>query len=436
MHVFDATVIYFNITVEIAGRLRLRNGENMKNHRYRMKRLYGHILGKICPGVIAVVSVILIAALIGYYYRKNINMLIQNGIVNATLQQCMGLKYSLSRASESEKDNKINYSRYCADGDNKENEENEENEDNAENTEDDTKDDNGVTNGEQEGETEVINTVENNQEQTTVPGENEKPGNEEPVCRVDVSALTFNYLMSNYYTVAATTRVNEDELNAARLMAYDMSMKQDNTAPQILIYHTHGQEAFADSTKSDSSMTIVAVGEYLTKLLRETYGYNVIHVTDSFDLIDGVLDRSKAYDYAYNRISQVLAENPSVEVVIDLHRDGIDESKHLVTNINGKPTAKIMFFNGMSRLASTGDIGYLYNPNREMNLAMSMQMKVKAMEYYPEFTRRNYLQAYEYNLQLRPKAMLIEAGAQTNTFQEELNAMEPLADILSKILMH
>ena len=67
---------------------------------------------------------------------------------------------------------------------------------------------------------------------------------------------------------------------------------------------------------------------------------------------------------------------------------------------------------------------------------MCMQMKVKAMEYYPEFTRRNYLQAYEYNLQLRPKAMLIEAGAQTNTFQEELNAMEPLADILSKILMH
>ena len=56
------------------------------------------------------------------------------------------------------------------------------------------------------------------------------------------------------------------------------------------------------------------------------------------------------------------------------------------------------------------------------------------MGKYPDFTRKNYIDAYQYNLDLRPRAMLIEAGAQTNTVQEELNAMEPLADILDSVL--
>lgn len=400
----------------------------MRKHRYRRGNIYGNVNAVFT--VVAFMSGIMVMSVIGYYYRDNINALVKNGLVNAAMEQCMSWKYSDKNENAKNK--------YFADMENAGEEENIKEENGEEqkdvslmdNAENETKESDTANQEEKESET-VAGGGQNGS------GENPQPAQEqqgsEPVCKVDVSALSFNYLMSNYYTVASTTKVYEDELNAERLMSYDMTMKQDNSAPQILIYHTHGQEAFADSG-ADSSRTIVAVGEYLSQVLREKYGYNVIHVTDSFDLINGVLDRSKAYDYAYNRISKVLEENPSVEVVIDLHRDGIDESRHLVTNINGKPTAQIMFFNGMSRLASAGDIGYLYNPNREMNLAMSMQMKVKAMEYYPDFTRRNYLQAYEYNLQLRPKAMLIEAGAQTNTFEEELNAMEVLADIMNKVL--
>ena len=209
-----------------------------------------------------------------------------------------------------------------------------------------------------------------------------------------------------------------------------MKLTQTKDKPQILIYHTHGQEAFADSISGDSSTTIVGVGDYLTKILTEKYGYNVIHLADSFDYVNGVFDRHTAYDYAYEKVAQVLADNPSIEVVIDLHRDGVSDDLHLVTEVNGKQTAKIMFFNGISRLNSIGEIGYLYNPYREQNLAFSMQMKVLAEEYFEGFTRKNYIQAYQYNLHLRPKSMLIEAGAQTNTLQEELNAMEPLAKLL------
>ena len=130
----------------------------------------------------------------------------------------------------------------------------------------------------------------------------------------------------------------------------------------------------------------------------------------------------------------ILKDNPSIEVVIDLHRDGVAQGTHLVTKINGKPTAQIMFFNGLSRTRKNGEIAYLNNPYREDNLATSFQMQLMAARYYPGFTRRIYLKSYRYNLDLAPKAMLIEAGAQTNTVEEMRNAMEVLADVLSRVL--
>ena len=128
-------------------------------------------------------------------------------------------------------------------------------------------------------------------------------------------------------------------------------------------------------------------------------------------------------------------QHPSIEVVIDLHRDGVPETAHLVTNINGKQTAKIMFFNGLSRTKTNGDIAYLKNPYIQDNLAFSLQMQLKAQEMYEGFTRRIYLKGYRYSLHMMPKSLLIEAGAQTNTVQETKNAMELLANILAKVLL-
>ncbi len=91
------------------------------------------------------------------------------------------------------------------------------------------------------------------------------------------------------------------------------------------------------------------------------------------------------------RISQILEENPSVEVVIDLHRDGVPEGKRLVTNVNGKETAKIMFFNGLSRTNKNGEITYLPNPYIKENLAFSLQMMLESKKYYPDLARTIYL---------------------------------------------
>ena len=58
---------------------------------------------------------------------------------------------------------------------------------------------------------------------------------------------------------------------------------------------------------------------------------------------EGKLDRNRAYTYALEGITKILEENPSIQVVIDLHRDGVKEGTRLVTEVNGKPTARIMF---------------------------------------------------------------------------------------------
>ncbi len=108
---------------------------------------------------------------------------------------------------------------------------------------------------------------------------------------------------------------------------------------------------------------------------------------------------------------------------------------HLVTDIGGKQTAKIMFFNGLSRTTSTGPIDYLQNPNLQDNLATSLQMQIAAAELYPGFTRPVFLKGYRYNMHMCPKSMLIEVGAQTNTFEEVYNAMDPLANILAYVLL-
>ena len=159
----------------------------------------------------------------------------------------------------------------------------------------------------------------------------------------------FDYVMNQFFILDSNTETNAQQISGTRFLGEDLSIKQDSKVPQILIYHTHSQETFVDSREGKEEDTIVGVGNYLTDLLEEKYGYQVIHVTDAFDMMGGTLDRSKAYDYARISIEKVLEENPTVEVVIDLHRDGVPDDRRLVTEVNGKSTAQLLFYNGYNQ---------------------------------------------------------------------------------------
>ena len=242
----------------------------------------------------------------------------------------------------------------------------------------------------------------------------------------------YDFLIKHFYTVHSSTTARREEMDAAVLTGMDLSMKKDPSVPQILIYHTHSQETYADYAAGNKKATVVELGNRLTALLEEK-GYQVLHDTTSYDMAAGKLDRNHAYNYALDGIMGILQKYPSIQVVLDLHRDGVKESLHMVRTVNGKATAPIMFFNGMSQTPE-GEIEYLKNPYKTENLAFSLQMQLLAEEEYPDLTRKIFLKGLRYNLHVRPRSALVEVGAQTNTLEEALNAMEPLADLLDQVL--
>ncbi len=235
-------------------------------------------------------------------------------------------------------------------------------------------------------------------------------------------------LIEEFYVVDSSTRATASLINLDSLTSYDCTISKEDEAPQILIYHSHSQETYIDSDENDPSTTIVGVGGYLTELL-ESYGYSVLHHEGTYD----VPSRDDAYSKALPAIEALLEEYPSIEVVIDLHRDAVAEGTKLVYTYNGKDYARFMFFNGISRTVS-GPIDYLYNENLSANLAFSFQAEVIAESYFPGVTRGIYLKAWRYNMHLMPKYMLVELGAQTNTVEEAMNTCEILAFVLDQVL--
>ncbi|MCI8792130.1 MAG: stage II sporulation protein P [Eubacterium sp.] len=246
------------------------------------------------------------------------------------------------------------------------------------------------------------------------------------------STLDTSYLWSKFYIIDNTTSVKKNLFDVKKLLETDLKLPKKKGKKQILIYHTHGaSERFTDSSdKLEDS--IVGVGTELAKEL-EKRGYGVYHDKTRYDWIDGRLERSLAYNAALEGIQKIRRENPDIRVMIDLHRDSVGKGKHTYTTINGRQSAIVMFFNGLSRNRS-GPIDYLYNPNLQGNLAFSLQLKCKAMEYYDGFTKPIYLKGYRYNLHLESRSLLIELGNENNTVAEAKNAAAPLADVLDKVL--
>lgn len=252
-----------------------------------------------------------------------------------------------------------------------------------------------------------------------------------PVAKYSVEQLGDpGFIKKTFYSEDATTQIRPDQLQYNILMGFDAALKQDNSNVQILVYHTHSQETYIDSIPGDPSTSIVGVGEHLCDILRTQYGFNVLHHTGEYD----VETRDNAYSNAMVGLDKVLAENPTIEVMIDLHRDQTNPDTKLVTTIQDRPTARFMFFNGLCYTRALGALKNLPNPYVQDNLSFAFQMQLAAEEYYPGLTRRIYLKGYRYNLHYRPKSVLIELGSQTNTVEEAMNACDPMAHIIAMIL--
>ncbi len=259
---------------------------------------------------------------------------------------------------------------------------------------------------------------------------------EQSVPEFDINKMrNLSTLQKSYYAVDKKTGMKEDMFNIDRLMAEDVHINTEGDGPKILIFHTHGSEMFADSKNVNEG--VIGAGEYLKSILEDKYGIECIHNTERFDMVNGSLQRDGAYERAEPVITHIIEENPSIQLVIDLHRDGVNENLRLVTNVDGEQCAKVMFFNGLCRKWENGvlkDIDSLQNPYITTNLALSLKMQLKMNEKFPNLTRKIYLNAYRYSLHMKDKSMLIELGAQTNTVEEINNSVERLAEVLVEVV--
>ncbi len=245
-----------------------------------------------------------------------------------------------------------------------------------------------------------------------------------------LSEVSFTDFFSNYYIEDASTKALPDLFDPEVLAAYDCAVEKKDS-PQILIFHTHGSEGYADSREGVTEDTVIGAGEILAKELRETYGYQVIHETTVFDRkADGTDDRNNAYNNALPVITSILEKYPSIEVVIDLHRDSGDARTSV---INGVSTAKVMLFNGLCR-TKDGPVTYYSNNNLQGNLAFSLHLQVTGNELYPGLMHRIYLKSYRYNMHLKEKYTLVELGTHKNTVAEAKAAMIPFAETIATVL--
>ncbi len=244
----------------------------------------------------------------------------------------------------------------------------------------------------------------------------------------------FSYLKQNYYTIDSRTQLLEGDVSANTALSMDFSVEATMDEPKILIFHTHINEDFADSDMSlGYEEGIYGVGEELKRILEEEYGIAVLHHDGVYDAVNGIRQVTGAYERMEPDIRRILEENPSIEVCIDMHRDGVGDDVHLVTEIDGEETAQLMLFDGLCRLHGE-DLTNLENPFLAENLAFSLQMQLAAESKYPDLMRKIYLNPYRFSLHMMPRSILVEAGAQTNTKAEMLRAMPPLAEMLAEVL--
>jgi len=250
--------------------------------------------------------------------------------------------------------------------------------------------------------------------------------------------MNFSYLTNRIFLVDPSTILLPSDINVPYFLEADLTIDTSVDGPLVLVFHAHSGEMFIDSDPNNPMTGVMGVGRYLAEILTNQYGIETIHYTGRFDFVDGRPHRPGSYERMEPVIRQILEDNPSIQVVIDLHRDGVGE--HLppfVTYIDGVRTAQIMFFNGLSRQNRSGQVTaleWLYNPYQQENLNFSFRLQLAANQLYPGITRRIYLRAFRYSLHMLPLSTLVEIGNQHNTLQDALNAMHPLANIIAAVV--
>ena len=219
------------------------------------------------------------------------------------------------------------------------------------------------------------------------------------------------------------------EVDTLSLLQQPLNWQLKGDLPTVLILHTHGTESYEtdgsyEETSAyrtlDTDHNMVSVGDRVAELL-EAGGIRVIH--------DRSLHDYPAYNDAYansrQAAAQILEENPSICLVLDLHRDAAEDEngnqKRSAVTVEGESCARLMMVMG-------SDKGNLSFPHWEQNLALAVKLQACLEQKYEGLCKPIQLVASRYNQDLSTGALLIEVGTAGNTHREALAAAEYLAE--------
>ena len=208
--------------------------------------------------------------------------------------------------------------------------------------------------------------------------------------------------------------------------------------PKVLIVHTHSSEAYTQEAgweyapsdylrTSDPTRSVIAVGSEIAAVL-EGHGIETLH--------DTALNDYPSYNGAYARmettIEGYLAKYPSIQMVIDVHRDATSDASGSptgpVVTVNGEACAQVMLVMGT-------DEGGLAHPDWQENLANALKLQALLNRSYPGLCRDIDLRTERFNEHETPGSMLAEFGSTGNTLQEALRAGHDFAEGLSELIL-
>ena len=203
--------------------------------------------------------------------------------------------------------------------------------------------------------------------------------------------------------------------------------------PLVVIYHTHATESFRDTNDSGSfrseneARNMISVGEVMCRAL-EMMGIPSVHIKEPFDLNS----YNDAYYNSSNAVADFLRDHPSVQYVIDLHRDCImtSDGKYVAptyTDENGMSFAQLMFVVGT-------DEGGSGHTKWKENLTVALHLQSAMSSSYSDLMRPINLRSPSFYQHTSPGAMLLEMGACGNTLTEAKRSAVLFAHALSEYI--
>ena len=245
---------------------------------------------------------------------------------------------------------------------------------------------------------------------------------------------TFTSEDMQYLTIQIDCRRDPD---VEALLSQPLSWDLTGSAPTILIIHTHGTEAYTPTADTkyteyggeyrtaDDRYNVISIGDELTRLLQEA-GLTVIHDRTAYDLEDYV----DSYDLSRDAVQAHLQEHPTIQMVIDLHRDAAEYSSGAQWaasgTVDGQSAAQIMMVVGTDAMG-------LSHPDWQSNLSISEKMTVLMERNHPGMSRNVNLRAARFNQDLAVGALIAEVGAAGNTHAEALRGVRVLAEAIIEL---